>query len=95
MIIDHPYIRSAKIVTRTDDSMQAVNTLVLESTVELDQPFYETHDPHTHELMDLLTQLKSFAEYDFADFQAVEVYSPQKRCYAHHLGHTGRAVAYS
>ncbi len=95
MIIDHPYILSAKIVTRHDPSQQSVNTLVLESSVELDQPWYETKDFKTHELMELLTQLRSFAEFDFADFQAVEVYSPHKRYYAHNLGHTGRAGAFS
>ena len=94
MIIDHPYISSAKIVTGYDDVRHATtNTLVLETTVEITKPWYETDDYKIHELMDLLGQLRSFAEHDFADFQAVEVHSPNKHYFAHNLGHIEHVVA--
>jgi hypothetical protein len=96
MIIDHPYIKSAKIVTNYDDaSLTATNTLVVETTVELARPYYDTNDFRTHELMELLAQLRSFAEYDFADYQAVEVHCPQKHYFARNLGHTGRASSFA
>jgi hypothetical protein len=43
--------------------------------------------------MDLLNQLRSFAEHDFADFQAVEIHSPGKHYFARNLGHGGRIAA--
>jgi hypothetical protein len=96
MIIDHPYIKSAKIVTSYDDQLKAdTNTLVVETTVELAKPYYETNDFRTHELMELLAQLRSFAENDFADYQAVEVHCPQKHYFARNLGHTSRASSFA
>jgi hypothetical protein len=91
MFIDHPYIKSARIVTGGQGA-DAVNTLVLETTVELSRPWYETDDYNTHELMDLLTQLRSFAEHDFADYQAVEIHSPHHRYFARNLGHVARVA---
>ena len=91
MFIDHPYVKSAKIVTSYDDtSCQPTNTLVVETTVELSRPYYETKDYHTHELMELLAQLRSFAENDFGDFQAMEVHCPHKHYFARNLGQANR-----
>jgi hypothetical protein len=91
MIIDHPYIQSAKIVTSYDDkTAQAVNTLVVETTIELVKAHYNSHEEETSELLELLAQLKSFADNDFGDFQAVEIHSPQKHYFARNLGHTNR-----
>ncbi len=96
MIIDHPYIKSAKIVTSYDDALHAsTNTLVVETTVELARPYYETSDFRTHELMELLAQLRSFAENDFADYQAIEVHCPQKHYFARNLSHHNRATSYA
>ena len=94
MIIDHPYIQSAKIVTSYDEASKAVNTLVVETTVEIADSWYHTEDYRTHELMDLLSQLRSFAEHDFADFQALEVHSPHRKYFARNMGHAGRIAAH-
>lgn len=83
MIIDHPYIKSAKIVSSARGSHGKTNKLVIETTVDLYSSWNEVADPKLLDLMDILAQLRSFAEHDFADFQSVEVKCPAMQRFIH------------